>query len=104
MGHDLVIELTKRGHHVTAVSSKEFDLTDPAAIQTYLLAMRPEAVMHCAGYTAVDRAEDDTERCDQVNRAGTEAIARMCAEMGSKLLFISADYGILRQRLSSLGA
>ena len=92
MGHDLVIELTKRGHHVTAVSSKEFDLTDPAAIQTYLLAMRPEAVMHCAGYTAVDRAEDDTKRCDQVNRAGTEAIARMCAEMGSKLLFISTDY------------
>lgn len=92
LGHDLVIELTDRGHHVTGVSSKDFDLTDPAAVRAFLLDLRPDAVMHCAGYTAVDRAEDDAERCDLINRGGTEAVARTCAELGCKLLFISTDY------------
>ena len=92
LGHDLVIELTRRGHHVTGVSSKEMDLTDAAAVRNCLFALRPDAVMHCAGYTAVDRAEDDALRCDLINRAGTEAIAHICAEVGSKLLFISTDY------------
>ena len=92
LGHDLVIELAARGHHVTGVSSKECNLTDPEAIHSCLTALRPDAVMHCAGYTAVDQAEDDAERCDRINRAGTEALARVCAALGSKLLFISTDY------------
>ena len=92
LGHDLVLELTERGHQVTGVSSKELNLLDSAAVRTYLLGLRPDAVMHCAGYTAVDKAEDDQERCDLINRAGTEAVARTCAEIGCKLLFISTDY------------
>ncbi len=92
LGHDLVIELTARGHRVTGVSSKDFDLADPTAIRSYLLELHPDAVMHCAGYTAVDRAEEDTERCDLINRVGTEAVARACAELDCKLLYISTDY------------
>ncbi len=92
LGHDLVIELTGRGHRVTGVSSKELNLTDPAAVRAYLTALRPDAVMHCAAYTAVDLAEDETERCDLINRVGTEAVARACAEIGCKLLYISTDY------------
>lgn len=92
LGHDLVIELSQRGHHVTGVSSKELDLTDPAAIRAYLHNARPDAVMHCAGYTAVDLAEDEAERCDQINHLGTKALACACAELGCKLLYISTDY------------
>ncbi|MBQ6272857.1 MAG: dTDP-4-dehydrorhamnose reductase [Oscillospiraceae bacterium] len=92
LGHDLVLELAGRGHTVTGVSSKELNLLEPMAVQTYLCAMRPDAVMHCAGYTAVDLAEDEKEKCFSVNSRGTETLAAACAAVGSKLLFISTDY------------
>ena len=92
LGHDLVLELSYRGHVVTGVSSKELNLLDPEAVKAYLTGMRPDAVMHCAGYTAVDRAEDDQDSCNRLNRGGTEALAKLCAELGSKMLFISTDY------------
>lgn len=92
LGHDLMLELTGRGHDTTGVGSKELDLTDAAAVRKYLNALRPDAVMHCAGYTAVDRAEEEREACFAVNALGTEAIAEACADVGSKLLFLSTDY------------
>ena len=92
LGHDLVIELRKRGHSVTGVSSKEVDLTNSAAVRSYLSAMCPEAVIHCAGYTAVDLAEDQKEKCFAVNANGTESLASACAAVGCKLLYISTDY------------
>ena len=92
LGHDLVIELTKRGHSVTGVSSKEVNLTDSAAVRSYLTAMQPDAVMHCAAYTAVDKAEDDAKTCLAVNHLGTQSVAQSCAEVGCKLLYISTDY------------
>lgn len=92
LGHDLAEELLARGHDVTGLSSKDMNLLDPAAVKQYLTAAAPEAVIHCAAYTAVDRAEDDTETCIAVNYLGTKAIAETCAEIGCKLLFISTDY------------
>lgn len=92
LGHDLAIELSARGHAVTGVSSKELDLTDTMAIRTYLTKLRPDAVMLCAAYTAVDKAEDDVESCFAVNSNGAEAVAAACAELGCKLLYISTDY------------
>ena len=92
LGQDLMIELAARGHNVTGVSSKEFNLTDPEAVKSYVSAMQPEAVMHCAAYTAVDLAEDDADTCLAVNHLGTAAIAKACADIGCKLLYISTDY------------
>lgn len=92
LGHDLAEELLARGHDVTGLSSKDMNLLDPAAVKQYLTAAAPEAVIHCAAYTAVDRAEDDTETCLAINYLGTKAIAETCAEIGCKLLFISTDY------------
>lgn len=92
LGHDLMIELAGRGHGTIGVSSKELNLTDPDAVHRYITDLRPDAVMHCAAYTAVDMAEDDTETCLAVNHLGTEAIAKACAEIGCKLLYISTDY------------
>ena len=92
LGHDLVIELTKRGHDINGVSSKELNLMDPTAVHSFLTSIRPDAVMHCAAYTAVDQAEDDAEICMAVNHLGTRSVADSCAEIGCKLLYISTDY------------
>ena len=92
LGHDLVIELTGRGHAVTGVSSKELNLLDPNAVRRCLTALCPDAVIHCAGYTAVDLAEDEAEKCFAVNARGTEALAAACAAVNAKHLFISTDY------------
>lgn len=92
LGHDLVIELNKRGHEVIGVGSKELDITNCEAVMSKLTELRPEAVMHCAAYTAVDNAEDDRERCDAVNHIGTENVAKACVQIGAKLLYLSTDY------------
>ena len=92
LGHDLVIELAARGHSAVGVSSKELNLLEPEAVRACLAEVRPDAVMHCAGYTAVDLAEDEREKCFAVNARGTEALAAACAAVGAKLLFISTDY------------
>ena len=92
LGHDLALELAARGHDVVGVSSRELNITDRAAVRAFLLSVRPDAVIHCAGYTAVDLAEDENDLCDQINRIGTVHIAEACAEIGCKLLYISTDY------------
>ena len=92
LGHDLVIELNKRGHEVIGVGSKDLDITDSDTVMRKLSELKPDAVMHCAAYTAVDNAEDDKERCDAVNHIGTENVARACVQIGAKLLYLSTDY------------
>lgn len=92
LGHDCVIELQDRDMEVRGVSSKEFPLTDAGAMRRYMEAYRPTAVIHCAAYTAVDRAEDDKETCMAVNTEGTAALARLCRDFHAKMVYISTDY------------
>lgn len=92
LGHDLAAELTARGHHVVGVSSKEMDVTDPTSIWSTINFAHPDAVLHCASYTAVDKAEDEPEKCELVNRAGTEILAKACGVLDIPLLYISTDY------------
>lgn len=92
LGHDCVIELQDRDMEVRGVSSKEFLLTDAGAMRRYMEAYRPTAVIHCAAYTAVDRAEDDKETCMAVNAEGTAALARLCRDFHAKMVYISTDY------------
>lgn len=77
---------------VRGVSSKEFPLTDAGAMRRYMEAYRPTAVIHCAAYTAVDRAEDDKETCMAVNAEGTATLARLCRDFHAKMVYISTDY------------
>ena len=92
LGHDVVRELTARGIVAVGAGRQELPLTDGAAIRQYLLQARPDAVVHCAAYTAVDKAEDEPELCRAVNEQGTAAIAAACAEIGAKLIYLSTDY------------
>jgi len=92
LGHDVCRELKARGIEHRGVSSRELDITDGAAAERMLRDYCPDAVIHCAAYTAVDRAEDEAARCWQVNAAGTANLAVVCAALGSKLLYVSTDY------------
>ena len=102
LGHDVLQELASRG--IEAVGSDiapaqggayvSLDITDGAAVRETLRAQRPDAVIHCAAWTAVDAAEDadKQERVQAVNAEGTRHIAQACREIGCKLMYISTDY------------
>ena len=92
LGHDCVKEFMSRGIEVRGVSSRDFSLTDEAAVKKYITEYAPDAVIHAAAYTAVDKAEDEPERCMAVNADGTRYIARVCSAIGAKLIYISTDY------------
>lgn len=92
LGHDVCRVLESRGVEHRGVSSQELDITDRAAVEHMLREYKPDAVIHCAAYTAVDRAEDERERCWQVNAEGSANLAAVCAALGSKLLYVSTDY------------
>ena len=92
LGHDCVLELEDRGIEVKGVSSRDFPLTDVEAMRRYMEAYKPSVVIHCAAYTAVDRAEDDEERCMAVNAQGTAQLAHLCRDFHAKMVYISTDY------------
>ena len=92
LGFDCVKELERRHIAVKGVNSKDFPLTDFAVMKQYLLDYKPDAVIHCAAYTAVDKAEEEAAACEAVNVIGTRNLAKLCHEIEAKLLYISTDY------------
>lgn len=92
LGYDVVNELEKRGHTAIGTDVEEMDITDEGKVREVLDAEKPDAVIHCAAYTAVDAAEDNVELCRKINAEGTENIAKACKELGCKLLYVSTDY------------
>lgn len=94
LGFDCMNELTKRGHEAIGVDIDEMDITDQISVRQVLTRVQPEAVIHCAAWTAVDAAELEANRenVHLVNAIGTEYIATMCKELGCKLMYISTDY------------
>lgn len=92
LGHDVCKELEARGYEVVGVGSADMDITDADAVRKVLYEHRPEIVIHCAAYTAVDNAEEDEETCRKVNVDGTENIARICRELDAGMLYLSTDY------------
>ena len=106
LGRDLVHELTGRGVHCIASDIQEkyagdeeceylqLDITNSEAVSAVFRNSKPERVIHCAAWTAVDAAEDEAnrEKVYSVNVTGTDNIARVCAETGSIMTYISTDY------------
>ena len=92
LGYDVVNELEKRGHTAIGVDIEDLDMTDTAAVDKMITEAAPEAVIHCAAWTAVDAAEDNEEKCRQVNVNGTENIAKVCKKLNCKMMYISTDY------------
>lgn len=92
LGYDVAKELEKRGTEVVGVDVDEMDITDEAAVHRVIVEAAPDAVIHCAAYTAVDAAEENEEMCRRVNADGTKYIAGVCRELDIKMLYISTDY------------
>ena len=92
LGHDVMNELALRGIEGFGVDVEEMDITDRTACETVIFREKPDAVIHCAAYTAVDAAEDNLELCRKINAEGTRNIARVCKAMDIKMMYISTDY------------
>ncbi len=92
LGHDVTEELLKRGTDVIACDREEFDLTDKNATESFILENKPDGVIHCAAYTAVDKAEDEEELCRKINADGSLFIAEACEKIGAKMIYVSTDY------------
>lgn len=112
LGHDVMNELARRGHEgigsdlapiysgaqdgsaVCTMPYERLDITDAAAVRESLLRAQPDAVIHCAAWTAVDAAEEpeNQDKVHTINASGTRHIAQACRELGCKLMYISTDY------------
>lgn len=112
LGHDVVNELMKRGIEavgsdiaenyagiqdgsaVVSVPYVQLDITDEEAVQSVIAEVKPDAVIHCAAWTAVDLAEESENipKVRAINAFGTQYIAKACKEADAKMLYISTDY------------
>lgn len=92
LGFDVAKELESRGHEVVGTDHHSMDITDAARVESVIRDAMPDAVIHCAAYTAVDAAEDDEAQCRRVNVDGVEHIAKVCGALDIPLLHISTDY------------
>lgn len=92
LGYDVVLEGKKRGFEMIGVGHKELDITQEEQVQNYIHTVKPDAIIHCAAYTAVDNAEDDKETCFDVNVNGTKYLAIAAKSVDAKFIYISTDY------------
>ena len=112
LGHDVMNELLKRGHEgvgsdiqenysgvaddsaVTKAPYVALDITDKEAVEKVITEVNPDAVIHCAAWTAVDMAEDDDKvaKVRAINAGGTQNIANVCKKLDCKMTYISTDY------------
>ena len=92
LGHDIMLELDKRGIEGIGTDIQELDITDEAAVDRYVTEAAPDAMIHCAAWTAVDAAEEREEDCRRVNALGTENIAKVCAKLDIPMMYFSTDY------------
>ena len=112
LGHDVMNELDKRGYvgigsditpqysgvadgsAVTTMPYVQLDITDATAVEQVLSEVNPDVVIHCAAWTAVDMAEDDSlvEKVRAINAGGTQNIANVCKKLNCKMVYISTDY------------
>ena len=92
LGYDVCRILSARGIEHIGTDLGDFDITDRQATLDFITFHRPDAVIHCSGYTAVDKAEDEADVCFAVNADGTRHVAEAVAAVGAKMMYISTDY------------
>ena len=112
LGHDVMNELAKRGYEgigsdiaqeysgvmdgsaVTMMPYVQLDITDKEAVEKIVMEVKPDAVIHCAAWTAVDMAEDEdkVDKVRAINTGGTRHIAEVCKKLDCKMIYISTDY------------
>ena len=92
LGYDVVQEGEKRGLEMFGTDVDSMDITDAGQVRKVMEAYKPDGVIHCAAYTAVDAAEEHQEICRKINVNGTRNIAEVCRDMDIPLMYFSTDY------------
>jgi dTDP-4-dehydrorhamnose reductase len=92
LGYDVVQVGVEQGFEMIGIGQEQLDITKEDQVKAYIHECKPDAIIHCAAYTAVDKAEDDKEKCWRVNVEGTQFLATSAKEIGAKFIFISTDY------------
>ena len=92
LGHALRRLLADTEHAPDFTDRDELDLTDATAVRDYVRATRPGAIVNCAAYTAVDRAENDGALCAAINETAVRTLAEVAAEVDARLVHVSTDY------------
>lgn len=92
LGTDLVAAVASGGEPVTGMDRASLDVTDAAAVTDAIASCRPEVVVNCAAWTAVDDAEAAEEQALAVNAGGPANLAAACARLGARLVQVSTDY------------
>lgn len=93
LGKEVVNLLKEKNMKFTSYDSSELDITNKEQVDTILNSDKPDIVLHCAAYTAVDKAEDEgREKNWIVNVEGTRNVAEVCKTINAKFVFISTDY------------
>lgn len=92
LGNDVSAELAKRNIPHIPTDVDTLDITDKNAVKKFFSENSISAVIHCAAYTAVDKAETESELCFKINAEGTENLAAECSNCDAKMLYVSTDY------------
>lgn len=92
LGYDVVQEGESRGLEMFGTDVDNMDITDAGQVKRVIEEYKPDAVIHCAAYTAVDAAEDNQELCRKINVDGTRNIAEVCKDMDIPMMYFSTDY------------
>lgn len=92
LGYDVVHQGLHQGLNMVGLGSMELDITNKEAVSQYVKKVKPDAIIHCAAFTAVDQAEDDKDTCQQVNVDGTKNLAEAAKANNAKFMYISTDY------------
>ncbi len=92
LGYDIIKELMRRNIDTVGIGSKDCDITVKNAVFQTIEHVKPDVIIHSAGYTAVDNAENEIEQCNLINIEGTKNIALACKQYDITLLYVSTDY------------
>ncbi|MBE7147308.1 dTDP-4-dehydrorhamnose reductase [Bacillus mycoides] len=92
LGYDVVKRGEKQGLEMQGIGIEDLDITNESAVYEFVDNVKPDAIIHCAAYTAVDKSEDDKELCWNVNVDGTKYLATAAKKLNAKFVYISTDY------------
>lgn len=92
LGYDVVKRLEQESIEYLGTDRNSLDLTNEEQVKRVIRDYNPDTIIHCAAYTAVDKAEDDKELCYAVNVLGTKYVTQACKESNAKMVYISTDY------------
>lgn len=92
LGYDVVKAGERQGLNMVGLGINDLDITDEQAVHKTIERVRPGAIVHCAAYTAVDKAEDEKELCYKVNVDGTRYLAEAARSVNARMMYISTDY------------